>query len=202
MTVSTAVSKALWMRVAKLAAASLLFGAGCLAQAESLYQENGYRSMVSDVKAYRPGDSLTVLIVENATAQSTTDTSSSRNQNLGFDVQDTLHTPRTANVKSNNEFDNTGATQRTGKLLASISVTVQSVTPNGELVVAGEQLLKINNEMQHIKLQGRVRPYDISSNSVPSTRLADAKISYVGDGDLSDRQRPSWWMRFLTWIGF
>lgn len=185
-----------------LAGAALLLGAASPALAESLYQENGYRSMVSDVKAFRPGDSLTVLIVENSTAQATTDTSSNRNQSLGFDITDTQHLPRTANVKTNNEFDNTGATQRSGKLLASISVTVMAVTPNGELQVSGEQRIKVNNEMQHIKLEGRVRPYDINANTVPSTRLADAKISYIGDGDLSDRQRPSWWMRVLTWIGF
>jgi len=196
------VSRRISKRISMLAGAALLLGAASPALAESLYQENGYRSMVSDVKAFRPGDSLTVLIVENSTAQATTDTSSNRNQSLGFDITDTQHLPRTANVKTNNEFDNTGATQRSGKLLASISVTVMAVTPNGELQVSGEQRIKVNNEMQHIKLEGRVRPYDINANTVPSTRLADAKISYIGDGDLSDRQRPSWWMRVLTWIGF
>jgi len=81
-------------------------------------------------------------------------------------------------------------------------VTVQEVMSNGELRVSGQQMLEVNNEKQHIRLEGRVRPYDVSGNSVLSTRLADAKISYLGDGDLSDRQRPGWWMRLLTWLGF
>ena len=81
-------------------------------------------------------------------------------------------------------------------------MTVQEVAANGELRVSGQQILEINNEKQHIKLEGRVRPYDISGNSVLSTRLADAKISYIGDGDLAERQRPSWWLRLLTWLGF
>jgi len=179
----------------------LVFGWG-LAAAESLYQEDGFRSMVSDVKAYRPGDSLTVLIVENASAQSSTDTSSTRDQNLGFDLAYSPRPTKSGSLKTNNDFDNQGSTQRAGKFLAQITVTVQEVSANGELRVAGQQMLEVNNEKQHIKLEGRVRPYDISGNSVLSTRLADAKISYLGDGDLSDRQRPGWWMRLLTWLGF
>jgi flagellar L-ring protein precursor FlgH len=187
----------------KALSAGLLLVAAHFAAGESLYREDGFRSMVADVKAYRPGDSLTVLIVENASAQSSTDTSSTRDQAMGFDLVFTpTPTSRSASVKTNNDFDNQGSTQRTGKFLAQITVTVLDVAPNGELRVSGQQMLEVNNEKQHIKLEGRVRPYDISGNSVLSTRLADAKISYLGDGDLAERQRPSWWMRLLTWLGF
>lgn len=187
---------------AKVLVAGLLLLAANLAAADSLYRENGFRSMVADVKAYRPGDSLTVLIIENATAQSSTDTSSTRDQNIAFDLAYSPHPNKSGSFKTNNDFDNQGSTQRTGKFLAQITVTVQEVMSNGELRVSGQQMLEVNNEKQHIKLEGRVRPYDVSGNSVLSTRLADAKISYLGDGDLSDRQRPGWWMRLLTWLGF
>jgi len=187
----------------KVLGAGLLLLFSHFATGESLYREDGFRSMVADVKAYRPGDSLTVLIVENSSAQSSTDTSSTRDQTLGFDLNFIPRpTSRSASVKTNNDFDNQGSTQRTGKFLAQITVTVQEVAANGELRVSGQQMLEINNEKQHIKLEGRVRPYDISGNSVLSTRLADARISYLGDGDLTERQRPSWWMRLLTWLGF
>ena len=47
-----------------------------------------------------------------------------------------------------------------------------------------------------------MRPQDVSdANTVLSSRLADAKISYIGDGDLADRQRSAWWQRLLTWFG-
>jgi len=180
----------------------LLLLSGSFAAADSLYREDGFRSMVSDIKAYRPGDSITVLIVENASAQSSTDTSSTRDQNVGFDLAYSPHPNKTGSLKTNNDFDNQGSTQRAGKFLAQITVTVLEVTNNGELRVSGQQMIEINNEKQHIKLEGRVRPYDVSGNSVLSTRLADAKISYIGDGDLADRQRPGWWMRLLTWLGF
>jgi flagellar L-ring protein precursor FlgH len=52
------------------------------------------------------------------------------------------------------------------------------------------------------QLDGRVRPQDISDgNLVLSTRLADARITYVGEGDLSDRARRAWWRRFLDAVG-
>jgi flagellar L-ring protein precursor FlgH len=172
------------------------------AAGESLYREGEFRSPVADVRAYRPGDSLTVLIVENSSAQSTTDTRSSRDQAVSVEALNLRHPPAAgAAVRTNNDFDSQGRTQRSGRLLASITVTVLDVTPNGELQVAGQQLIDINNEKQQIKLQGRVRPQDISGNSVLSTRLANAQISYVGDGDLSERSRPSWWLRLLTFIG-
>jgi flagellar L-ring protein precursor FlgH len=105
-------------------------------------------------------------------------------------------------IRSTNQLDGRGLTQRQGKVLAQLTVTVKGVAENGDLLIAGEQLLEINNERQQIKVEGRVRPHDISDvNTVLSTRIADAKISYVGDGDLADRQRPSWWHRLLTWFG-
>jgi flagellar L-ring protein precursor FlgH len=68
--------------------------------------------------------------------------------------------------------------------------------------VTGEQLVEINDETQRIRLEGRVRPQDITeNNSVLSSRLSDAKISYVGDGVLAERQKPGWLARLLIWLG-
>jgi flagellar L-ring protein precursor FlgH len=51
-------------------------------------------------------------------------------------------------------------------------------------------------------LEGRVRPQDISDgNVVVSSRLADAKITYVGQGDLAERQKPAWWRKVFDWLG-
>jgi flagellar L-ring protein precursor FlgH len=79
---------------------------------------------------------------------------------------------------------------------------IKEILPSGDLVVAGEQLLEINNESQRISVEGRVRPQDVSdTNVVLSSRIANARIRYAGQGDLSDRQRPAWWQRFLTLFG-
>jgi flagellar L-ring protein precursor FlgH len=173
-----------------------------IARAESLYHEETYRPLVGDNKAHHVGDTITVQIVENASATSSADSSGNRKNGVGFDYTDTIHRSRTLNVQTNNDFDGHGTTERTGRLLAQIAVTVVAIQPNGDLRIAGEQLLEINREQQKIKLEGRVRPQDVANdNTVSSTRIAEARISYVGDGDVSLRTRPSWWHTLLTWLG-
>jgi flagellar L-ring protein precursor FlgH len=83
-----------------------------------------------------------------------------------------------------------------------LTVTVREVLPNGDLKVSGEQILTVNNEKHKVTLEGRVRQQDVSSdNVVLSSRLADAQINYVGDGDLSDRQKRAFWRRVADWLG-
>lgn len=175
--------------------------ASAAAAAESLYKEETFRPLVSDNKAKRVGDTITVLVLENSSAASTADTSANRKNGLGFEYFDPVRQAKVANVRTNNDFDGRGVTQRAGRLLAQIAVTVMAVEPNGELRIAGEQLLEINKEQQKIKLEGRVRPQDITDNTVMSTRVAEARISYVGEGVLAARQSPSWWHTVLTWFG-
>jgi flagellar L-ring protein precursor FlgH len=186
----------------KRIAIALLAALPLAAPCESLYREDSYRPLVADNKAHRVGDILTVLVIENATAASSADTNTQRKQGLGVEYTDTLHTGRVLNGQINNNFDGRGTTERSGRLLAQISVRVTGIDAGGDLLVSGEQLLEINREAQRIKLDGRVRPQDVSDqNTIASTRIADARISYVGEGDVAQRSRPSWWHNFLTWIG-
>jgi flagellar L-ring protein precursor FlgH len=79
---------------------------------------------------------------------------------------------------------------------------VQSVEANGDLTVKGEQLIEINEDKQAIKLEGRVRTADIrENNTLDSTRIANAKISYVGDGVLASRQHPGVLSRLFSLLG-
>lgn len=171
--------------------------------AASLYDEATYRSLAGDHKAFRVGDLITVQVYEQSSASTSTDTSTQRNNNLslGFSSMQSgrQHGGSLAQAGS---FDGGGTTQRANKLLVTVSVSVREVLPNGDLKVAGDQLLTVNEEQHKVNLEGRVRPQDVSSdNVVLSTRLADAHINYVGDGDLSDRQRRGWWRKLVDWIG-
>jgi flagellar L-ring protein precursor FlgH len=178
--------------------------AACLfsgARAASLYNEAEFRPLTADQRARRAGDLITVLVVENSSATSTANTSAGRDANFGFDLQAPFG-GRAGSVKLNNQTDGRGQTVRQGKVVASITVVVREVASNGDLLIAGEQMLEVNNERQQIKVEGRIRPQDIAdTNTVSSTRIADARISYVGEGDLADRQRPGLWQRALTWLG-
>lgn len=187
-----------------LASLLALFAAGALA--EGLYREDSFRALTTDNRAYRPGDVLTVLVVENASATASANTTTEKKGGIGVAV--TVPTPilrsggGSASLDLNDSFAGTGSINRSGKLLAQISVTVRTWAPNGDLIVAGEQLIEVNGEKQRILLEGQVRRSDISeSNTVPSTRLADAKITYVGDGILAEKQHPGILTRILSWLG-
>ncbi|MGE1004986.1 flagellar basal body L-ring protein FlgH [Ralstonia pseudosolanacearum] len=177
--------------------------APCAAYAESLYKEGTYRQLTSDNKAFRVGDVITVQVYENSSATTSTDTTSQRKNNLNVAVN-TLLTGRQVGGGASvaGDFDGGGTTQRANKLLATITVAVQDVLPNGDLRIGGEQLLMVNDEQHKVSLEGRVRPQDISDgNVVLSTRLAEAHINYVGEGELSDRQRRAWWRKLLDLLG-
>lgn len=176
--------------------------AAAFAPAASLFQPDAYQPLAADRKARRSGDLITVLVYENASASSIANTSTGRDASVAGDI-DLPARSRHAGVGFNNQLDGHGRTQREGRVLAQITVKVSQVLANGDLLIAGEQLLEVNNERQQIRVEGRVRPQDVSeSNTVLSTRLADARISYAGEGDLSERQRPAWWHKVLTWFGF
>lgn len=181
----------------------LLAVASKCVSAESLYREDSYRALTSDQKAYRTGDLLTIKVYEQSSATTSTDTSTQRTNGLNGSIS-ILPSGRQlgGSLAQGGTFDGGGTTQRANKLLATLSVDVKDVLPNGDLVVAGEQTLTVNNEQHKVNLTGRVRPQDISSdNVVLSTRLADAHIDYLGEGDLSDRQKRGWWRKVLDWLG-
>ena len=172
------------------------------ASAEGLYQEGAFRPLTSDNRAYRPGDVLTVLVVENASASASANTTTEKRGGIGAAlVAAPIFQNRGLTLDLNDDFTGKGSINRTGRLLAQISVTVRALAPNGDLVVAGEQLIEVNGEKQQIILEGQVRRGDISeSNTVVSTRVANAKITYLGDGVLAEHQRPGILTRFLSWL--
>lgn len=173
------------------------------AGAESLYNEGSFRPLAGDNKAYRVGDVLTVQVFENSSAQTSADTNTRRRNELSASLTLSNGSAKTLGVSTSGEFDGGGHTQRANRLLATLTVSVQEILPNGDLRVAGQQLLTVDDEQQKVNLEGRVRPQDITdSNIVLSTRLADAKITYVGDGELSERQKRSWWRKMLDALGF
>lgn len=179
--------------------------ASSVGTAQSLYDEKTYRPVAGDVRAFRVGDALTIQVVENASAAAGADTGTRRSNDMSAELVRPHRSPSlpiSAGVNVRGDFDGGGRTTRSGKLLAQLTVSVVEVLPNGDLRVNGEQSLTINDELQRINVDGRVRPQDISdANIVISSRLADAKITYVGEGELASRQKPAWWRQLLDILG-
>ena len=177
---------------------AILAGHPCFAA--SLYSDGPYQSIVSDQRSHQVGEILTVLIFEQAAAETSADTDTSKSVDVAGGVSaDGVRHDASLGVES--DAAGGGTINRAARLVASVSVTIEEVLPSGELKVQGEQVIEFNDEVQHIAVSGRVRRQDISAqNTVPSTRLADAKISYIGDGLLGDRQSPGVITRFFNWL--
>lgn len=181
----------------------------------SLWSDAGYQKFLYyDRKAKTVGDLVTVKIVEASQASRSASTSADRQSDVGlgvsalFGLESSLVkaapsiTPSSlVSASGANTFKGDGATSRSGTLTATITARVMKVLPNGNLMIMGQQEVKINNELQVLVLRGIVRPQDIQINNVIlSTYIADAKIEYTGSGVLSDKQKPGWFSRVLDKI--
>ncbi len=183
------------------AAAALSLAWACPAAAADLFAPGSWGAMASDRLASRVGDTLTVIIDETSTASDSSRNGAKKTSHFGGQAAANA-TPYSGSLDLSTGFDGSGQTQRVHKMVAQISVTVDAVLPNGDLHVVGAQAMKINGEHTNIRLKGRVRLADISSdNTVLSTRLADATIDYDGAGFIDSNNRPGILTRIFAFLG-
>jgi len=160
---------------------------GATAHQESLLE----RPLFADHTAYRPGDLVTVIITESAAASATARTRADKRDRLSASVRLPNDEREDVDLSLGTEFNGGGQIQRTGKLLARLAVVVDAVDLNGNLIISGEQDILVNNERQRIALSGLVRRADISpDNTIVSSRIANARIDFKGDGILARQQSP------------
>lgn len=178
------------------------------ADGRSLYHEDTFQPLTADHRAHRVGDLLTVMVYEDASASSTADTSTGRDADVGVTVTLPLphaspfHGTHKAAAGTSSDFRGQGQTERSGRVVAQLTVPVVAVAANGDLQIAGTQALEINGEKQSIHIEGKVRMVDVTAaNTVLSTRVAEARLSMAGDGTVTDQQKPGWWQRLLTMFG-
>jgi len=158
----------------------------------SLYSEQRGLSLFADTRARTVGDIITVMLMESTQASKNADTALSRESgitvapptvfgrvNPGFSVDKYKDITLEQNIASESEFSGNGTSSQSNSLNGAIAVQVARVLPNGNLMVQGEKWLALNRGEEFIQLRGIVRPQDISpSNTISSTMIADARISY------------------------
>lgn len=167
---------------------------------KSLYSESTYQPLVSSTKAAIEGDLLTVVIYESATASASTDSDASTSAAVGLTASDGT-TDLEGMLGLKNNFDGGGAINRTGKIAAQVTARVVEVDQDGLLKIEGEQEIVLNSEIQVIKVSGFVRPLDIDENNVIlSPRIGNSKIEFIGEGILSNSEKPGWITRFFQWL--
>ncbi len=179
------------MNVKPLALAAVLLFSPTVIHADSLFPRAA-GSLFADNKARRVGDTLTILIDETASAQSSASTKTSKTESVSFGPGFGFLLSRLNKFGVNGTISSTasGSTNRTDNLTARIAVTVKEVLPNGNLLVEGRRKVGMNRETQEIALTGIVRPLDIGpDNTVASPLVADAQINFSGKGPVGDKQR-------------
>lgn len=160
-----------------------------------------YHGLAEDRRAWRVGDTLTVVVVETSRASAAANTDSSNDVRLAGSVRG-MHDPHGGSIGLSGSDTGAGQTTRSGALQAQLAVRVVDIDQVGALIVHGEQAVVVNGETQHIALDGAVRPEDISSgNTILSNRISEARIEFTGRGDVSAPQRRSILYRITKWLG-
>jgi flagellar L-ring protein precursor FlgH len=163
--------------------------------------DNGRAFMFEDRRAGRVGDIVVVQIVEQHSGSKKANTTADREANLNAGVSGGLFGINTLAEKFSNDFEGDGSTSREDTLTGTIAAQVVEVFPNGDLRIQGKREVTVNSETQTMTIRGIVRRIDLdTTNTVLSTAVADADISYTGLGVVDDVQRPGWATRIFNWL--
>lgn len=169
----------------------------------SIFQANdGYAALYEGQRAHHVGDPLTIILVENTSASKSSSSKLDSSGAVGITPPSTgalsLFKPSDASASGTRGFNGKGTADQSNSLTGAISVTVVAVYPNGTMLVQGQKRVTLNRGDEFVQIKGIVRTADISAdNSVPSTRVADARIAYTGKGDVARASRQGWFSRFF-----
>lgn len=166
----------------------------------SIYQQSRAVNFFEDVKARRVGDIVTILLAEQTDAAKSADTNLDKNSSTSIADPTVFGQTYDYGVDLNSEqgFNGQGKSNQSNSLSGSITVTVAKIMPGGNLYVQGEKWIKINQGDEYIRVRGIVRPIDITrTNTVLSTQVADARISYGGTGTIAQTNSAGWLSRFF-----
>ncbi len=173
----------------------------------SIYRDATTIALFEDTTARRVGDIITIRLTEKTSAKKSAKTKTSRTTAIDVpnptlfgagpkfnESQNTLATK----LDNTGTFDGKGDSSQSNDLTGTISVTVSQVLGNGNLVIRGEKWVQINRGKEFIRLTGIVRQADIDeNNSVDSIKIANARISYSGTGQVAESNVAGWFGRFF-----
>ncbi|HIE5354680.1 TPA: flagellar basal body L-ring protein FlgH [Stenotrophomonas maltophilia] len=175
--------------------------------AGAIYAAGPTLQLYSDRRARDVGDLLTITLLENTTAQTSANTATNKESNLSLGTPSIFGAPVTlggkdilsASAKGARDFTGKGNSAQSNRLQGSVTVTVIQRLPNGNLVVQGQKNLRLNQGDELVQVQGIVRPGDISpDNTLPSSRVAEARIVYGGRGPVAQSNAMGWLSRFFN----
>ena len=165
---------------------------------------SSYQPLFEDRRARSVGDTLTINIVENTSADKKSNTTTNRSSDNNISVPTVAGMPgkmfqgAILGATTDMKFSGDGETASNNVFTGTITVTVIDVYPNGNLLVSGEKQVGINHASEFIRFSGVVNPtYITSANSVNSVQVADARVEYRGTGQIENAQNMGWLSRFF-----
>jgi flagellar L-ring protein precursor FlgH len=173
----------------------------------SIYSGGMNDGLFGDRKAYRVGDLITILLREATAASKDADSTITRTSST--DALSPLQLgklaspggfPLSTDSALGSTYSNVGGGEQTqnNSLGGDITVSVVNVLPNGNLVVRGEKLITLTNGDEYVQVSGVIRPDDIQpDNTILSKRIANAQITYSGDGNMNEAMKTPWLHAFL-----
>ncbi len=171
----------------------------------AIYQAAASRPLFEDRRARFVGDTLTIKIAETTSAS----TESKNNVKKANTQTATLSAatgvfgqvlPGAANLSagSTTDFKGSGDAGNKNAFEGYLTATVIDVLPNGNLLVSGEKQLAIGHEQEFVRVSGIVNPSFLDyTNSIESSKVADARIEYKSAGQVSEGQVMGWLARFF-----
>ncbi|MDE2303511.1 MAG: flagellar basal body L-ring protein FlgH [Sphingomonadales bacterium] len=160
----------------------------------------GYTPLITGARAHNVGDTLTIILAEST---SSTKSAATKTQRAGaasitpptsgpFAIN-----PNALNAAAQSSFNGQGNTLQTNAFTGTVAVTIAEVRPNDTLLVRGEKRMLLSQGDEWIQFSGIVRLADIDEdNNVLSTRVADVRMEYAGNGAIQRSAREGW----LSWL--
>ena len=159
------------------------------------------------------GDIITIYVSESTSAAQQASTSTERESRLGGSLQtnweqignllgnETLNQKREYGLNGDDKYEGSGQTSRRSQVKAVVSSVVTEILDNGNLFIEGIHKVKVNDELETIRVAGIIRPQDISpQNSVYSYQVAKAEISVHGTGVVAAKQSPGIMTKMFNWL--
>jgi flagellar L-ring protein precursor FlgH len=172
----------------------------------AVYNAGTGMTLFEDRKARDVGDLVTIVLSERTNATSSASTSTTRESATSIANPTVLGVPTTIDgrpmfeteLSGSRSFDGAGDSSQSNRLDGFITATVVARLPNGNLVVQGEKWIQLNQGDELVRIQGIVRTADIApDNTIASSRVAEARISYSGRGTLAQANARGWMQRFF-----
>ncbi|MCI5060251.1 MAG: flagellar basal body L-ring protein FlgH [Alphaproteobacteria bacterium] len=163
------------------------------------------QTFFKDQRAHQVGDILTVMIDidDEAELENESQRSRSANEGAGLDsflgyeldlpdiLSEGINNADLVDANSTSSSRGSGSTEREEEVRMKLAATVTQVLPNGNMLIQGRQEVRVNFEKRILELAGVIRPEDITvDNAISYEKIAEARISYGGKGQITDVQQP------------